>query len=179
MANGEQGVNEAERWFERYLRDHGYEYEYEPDLGVAKRPDFLARRDGVEFVCEVKGFEEPPPLERRLAGTNQAVMVSADEEYGPMRGAVREAARQLKAFAGSPWPLVVVLANPMGFYVHLSIERLMEAMFGNPGYARPARRSPTRVPRRSSPSSSRSRRPGRRRRKRPTCPRGTFTGSTC
>jgi hypothetical protein len=62
-------------------------------------------------------------------------MVSADEEYGPMRGAVREAARQLKAFAGSPWPLVVVLANPMGFYVHLSIERLMEAMFGNPGYA--------------------------------------------
>jgi hypothetical protein len=135
MSNDEHGVNDAERWLERYLRDHGYEYEYEPDLGVSTRPDFLVERNGVEVVCEVKGFETPTPLERRLAGTEQPVMVSADEEYGPMRGAVREAARQLKPLAGSDWPLVVVLANPMGFWVQLNIERLVEAMYGNPGYA--------------------------------------------
>jgi hypothetical protein len=135
MPNGEHGVNEAERWFERYLRDHGYEYRYEPDLGVATRPDFLIRRDGAEVVCEVKGFEQTPALERRLAGTNQAVMVGDDEVYGPMRSAVREAARQLKPLAGSERPLVVVLANPLGFLVHLDMERLVEAMFGNPGYA--------------------------------------------
>jgi hypothetical protein len=135
MPNPEHGVNEAERWFERYLRDHGYEYDYEPDFGVAKRPDFLIRRARVEIVCEVKGFDRPPALERRLAGTSRAVMVGDDEVYGPMRNSVREAARQLRPLAGSEWPLVVVLANPMGFYVHLSIERLVEAMFGNPGYA--------------------------------------------
>jgi len=44
----------AERGWQ-YPRDHGYEYE--PDLGVPTRSDFLARRDGVEFVCEVKAFE--------------------------------------------------------------------------------------------------------------------------
>jgi hypothetical protein len=129
----EHGKNEAERWFERYLLEHGYEYYYEPDLGVPTRPDFLIRRDGVEVVCEVKGFDQPPPLERRLRGTSHATMVSDDEVYGPMRNAVREAARQLKPLAGSKWPLVVVLANPMGFYVHLSLDRLLEAMFGNPG----------------------------------------------
>jgi len=62
MANGEQGRNDAERWFERYLGEHGYEYDYEPDFDeVDTHPDFLAQRGGVEMVCEVKGFEEPPP----------------------------------------------------------------------------------------------------------------------
>jgi hypothetical protein len=130
----EQGKNEAERWFERYLRAHDYEYEYEPDLGVSTRPDFLVRRNDVQLVCEVKGFDQPTPLERRLRGTRQPVMISADEEYGPMRSAVREAARQLKPLAGSEYPLVVVLANPMGYRVQLKLDRLVEAMFGNPGF---------------------------------------------
>src|SRR5262249_12932983 len=83
------GKNEAERWFERYLREHGYSYEYEPDLGVATRPDFLVRQNEIEVVCEVKGFDQIPALEQRLSGTNQPVMASTDEVYGPMRGAVR------------------------------------------------------------------------------------------
>lgn len=132
FAADEQGQNDGERWVERYLRTHGYTYEYEPDLGVSRRPDFLARRDGVEIVCEVKSFQQPTPLERRISGTNQATMISADEEYGPMRSAVREAARQLRPLAGSRWPLVVVLANPHGYWVNLTLERLVEAMFGNP-----------------------------------------------
>lgn len=128
----EVGKNEAERWFERYLRAHGYEYEYEPDIGVSKRPDFLVRRDGERVVCEVKAFEEVTKLEKRLAGTKQATMVSDDEVYGPMRGAVKNAASQLKPLAGTGLPLVVVLANPKGQMVHLDMERLVEAMFGNP-----------------------------------------------
>jgi hypothetical protein len=82
----------------------------------------------------VKGFEEPPPLERRLAGANQPVWLSDDEVYRPMRNAVREAARQLRPLSGSRFPLVVLLANPMGFHVDLSIDRLVEAMYGNPGW---------------------------------------------
>jgi len=133
MSRPEQGKNEAERWFERYMRDHGYDYDYEPDLGVSTRPDFLVWRADVQMVCEVKGFDQPTPLERRLRGTSHTTMISSDEEYGPMRSAVREAARQLKPLAGSGYPLVVVLANPMGHRVNLSLERLVEAMYGNPG----------------------------------------------
>lgn len=133
MGRPEYGKNEAEHWFERYLCAHGYEYEYEPDLGVSTRPDFLVRRGNVALVCEVKGFDQPTPLEQRLRGKNQVVMISADEEYGPMRNAVREAARQLTPLAGSGYPLTVVLANPKGYRVNLSLKRLVEAMFGNPG----------------------------------------------
>jgi hypothetical protein len=103
MSHLEQGKNEAERWFERYMRDHGYEYDYEPDLGVSTRPDFLVWRADAQMVCEVKGFDQPTPLERRLRGTSHTTMISADEEYGPMRNAVREAARQLKPLAGSEY----------------------------------------------------------------------------
>jgi hypothetical protein len=134
MSKPECGKNEAERWFERYLRDHGYEYDYEPDFGVSTHPDFLVQRADVQFVCEVKGFDQPTPLEKRLRGSSQTMAISSDEEYGPMRSAVREAARQLKPLAGSEYPLVAVLANPKGYRVNLTLERLVEAMFGNPGF---------------------------------------------
>jgi len=137
MTGVEQGVNEAERWFERYLRTHDYEYEYEPpfDPEIPTRPDFIARRGDAELVCEVKGFEEVPPVERRVRGATHPMMLSAREVLGPMRGAVREAARNLKPLAGSPWPLIVVLANPLELKVFLSMDRLTEAMVGDLGVA--------------------------------------------
>ncbi len=133
----EQGRNEAERWFERYLLSHDYEYEYEPTFepNIPTRPDFMVRRGDAELVCEVKGFEEMPPVERRVSGLTQPTMLSSKEVLGPMRGAVREAARNLKPLAGSPWPLVVVLANPMAFKVFLNMTNLVEAMFGDLGVA--------------------------------------------
>jgi hypothetical protein len=55
---------DADEWFERYLRDHGYDPgEHEPDLaspGVdsLRRPDFLATSpNGDRIVCEVKAFK--------------------------------------------------------------------------------------------------------------------------
>jgi hypothetical protein len=131
----EYGKNDAERWFERYLSAHGYEYEYEPDLGVEKRPDFLIERDGLRVVCEVKAFEQVPALQKKLEAATGPVMASSDEVYGPMRSAVRQAASQLKPLADSGLPLVVVLANPLDYRVQLDIKHLIEAMFGNPGWA--------------------------------------------
>jgi|GEM_PF-5719424 len=131
----ELGKTESERWFERYLRAHGYSYDYEPDLGVEKRPDFLIERKDVRVVCEIKAFETVPALQKKLEGATQPMMASDDEVYGPMRSAVREASKQLKPLADAGMPLVVVLANPLGYRVHLNIEHLIEAMFGNPGWA--------------------------------------------
>src|SRR6266536_3832608 len=133
----EVGKTAAERWFERYLRAHGYSYEYEPDLGVDKRPDFLIERNDVRVVFDVKPFETVPALQKKLEGATSAMMLSDDEVYGPMRSAVRQAAKQLKPLADSGMPLVVVLANPLGYRVHLNMEHLIEAMFGNPGFAGP------------------------------------------
>ena len=67
MSKPEYGKNEAERWFERYLRAHGYAYDYEPDLGVSTHPDFLVHRGDVQLVCEVKGFDQPSQLVRMPA----------------------------------------------------------------------------------------------------------------
>src|SRR5690242_12530167 len=110
--------NDAEEWFARYLESEGYEFSYEADLGVPTRPDFLIRRKGESAICEVKSFEQVPKLEKRLA-TGQPSAISAEELYGPVRGAVREAARNLKPLDGSGTALVVVLANPMGHLIQL------------------------------------------------------------
>jgi hypothetical protein len=148
----EVGQNDAERWFERYLHAHGYSYDYEPDLGVPTRPDFVIERAGDRVVCEVKSFEQVTKLEKRLDQTKGPTMMSDDEVYGPMRGAVKNAASQLKPLAGRGLPLVVVLANPKGHLVHLDMERLVEAMFGNPGWADAS--TPPRVASRTCSSST-------------------------
>ena len=121
-----EGSRQARRWFERYLRDHGYEYVREPRLGREAHVDLLVRRGGVEFVCAIRGFEEPHPIERRF-GTG-GLVVPTDVMYGPMRAVVDDAAGQLEPLAGSPWPLLVVLANPLHFYVPLTISCVAEAI---------------------------------------------------
>jgi hypothetical protein len=130
----EIGRNDAERWFERYVHGHDYSYDYEPDLRVSTRPDFVIERAGTRVVCEVKGFEQPSAFKNRLSQAVGAFMAGDDEIYRPMRSAVREAARQLKPLAGTGLPLVVVLADPRDHVVLLDIEHLVEAMFGNPGW---------------------------------------------
>lgn len=47
----------SEHLFETYLTEHRYQFAHEPDLGIAKRPDYLISRTGIEAVCEVKQFE--------------------------------------------------------------------------------------------------------------------------
>jgi hypothetical protein len=44
--------------FEAYLAEHGYpDPDYEPDLGVPTRPDYLVTRGGAEAICEVEEFD--------------------------------------------------------------------------------------------------------------------------
>ncbi len=50
------GMNESERQFATYLNLYGYQWEHEPDLGPAKRADFLVTRGGDQMLCEVKAF---------------------------------------------------------------------------------------------------------------------------
>lgn len=121
---------QSELWFEGYCAAHGINVvAYEPDLGVGKRPDYLIETDGVEVVCEVKEFETTPIDELMKLG--RFFMTSETVELKPIRGQVRQAARQLKPLDGSKWPLVVVLANPGRLHVPLDPNGLIHALYGD------------------------------------------------
>jgi hypothetical protein len=86
----------------------------------------LIRRDGLAAVCEVKQFDKNP-----LAWMHETQTGGWVDEYKPVRGAVRQAADQLRPLKGHGLPLVVVLANPNGYHVELSGERVVHALYGD------------------------------------------------
>lgn len=121
---------ESEEWFARYCAGHGINVlAYEPDLGVATRPDYLIERGGSEVVCEVKEFTATR-FDRMIA-TARLFSSSESEELKPVRNQVRHAARNLKPLEGSKWPLAIVLANPLHLHVPLEPERLIHALYGD------------------------------------------------
>lgn len=123
--------------FEGYLREQGYAIpEHEPDLGVAKRPDYLVERDGLKCVCEIKEFDRETTSTPGL-GTGGKRFGSFDSEtvLKPVRSQIRRAASQLKPLAGSGLPLMVVIANPHGAWVDTSDRQVIAAMFGDPTVA--------------------------------------------
>jgi hypothetical protein len=115
--------------FERYLYEHDYAAaEHEPDLGVAKRPDYVIERAGKRCVVEVKMFDAA----RRSFPDQPFGSTNAETVLKPVRSQLREAARQLKPLAESGMPLVVVLTNPHGAMVFLDEHHMVYAMYGDP-----------------------------------------------
>jgi len=130
------GKTEADLLFKRYLLDNGYRPgEHEPDLsasGVETHPDYLVARGGQTVACEVKSFRAgASKAEKRLTETRSGVL-SAKETLGPIRNQLKTGAKQLKPLADWNIPLVIVLANPEQAFVHLSVEEVAEAMYGDP-----------------------------------------------
>jgi hypothetical protein len=124
--------------FERYLREHAYEAgPHEPDLaehGIRKRPDFLPHLGELQIACEVEQFTSgASALERRLAD-QRTVAASGKEVYGPIRNHVAKAAQQLKPLTALELPLVVVLANPEGAMIDLSVQHVLSALYGDPTF---------------------------------------------
>lgn len=125
--------------FERYLRDRGYEPgSHEPSLvehGIEKRPDYVPRNKHMRIACEVEQFSAgESALERRLASQG-TVSASAKEVYGPIRRHIQSAAKQLKPLTTLDLPLVVVLANPDGAMIDLSVDHVLAALYGNPMFS--------------------------------------------
>lgn len=116
--------------FEAYLAEQGYpEPAYEPELGVAKRPDYLVIRADSEAICEVKEFDakaNPAPMD--------GGMRSMEDVLRPVRQKIRDAAKQLKPLRDCGRPLVVVLANPRGAFVRLGPHEIVWSMYGDPAF---------------------------------------------
>lgn len=115
----------GELLFERYLAEHGGEIlAYEPDLGTSKRPDYLVRVAGQEVVVEVKSFD----TQLRLPVPGPGGFVPGPP-FNAVRKKITVAAEQLKGI--SPYPLVVVLANPGHLPLPLSANQMIAAMYGD------------------------------------------------
>jgi hypothetical protein len=124
-----QQPNESEVWFDDYVRAHGHDPGGpEPDLGIEKSPDRLITWNSHEVVCEIKQFEANP-FDRLVGNFGTMEMRRA---LSPVRRKVMKAAEQLKPLAGSDWPLVVVLANPLGQPVQFSTREIIWSLFGDP-----------------------------------------------
>lgn len=119
----------AEARFERYLRERGYSFDHEPDLGNGKRPDYLVRAGHVELVCEVKSFNTAGVFESGRVGGAHVGARSQKQVLSPIRKQIGKAAEQLKDISGRP--LIVVLANPFGYPVLLDSFSIMAAMYGD------------------------------------------------
>jgi hypothetical protein len=119
--------NIGEVLFERYLSHWGYgDYERHPErLNPPKKPDYLIRTECGEVVVEVKSFDTWGLLEKLK--DEPFAMESLEETLGPIRDAIKEAAKQLKGIEGRP--LVIVLVSPDN-RIPVSPYYLISAMYG-------------------------------------------------
>jgi len=123
--------------FEAYLRDRGIDVpDHEPDLGAVKKPDYLLKCAGASCICEVKEFApstDSLPTDGQAGGS-----WSMQTVLKPIRSQIREAARQLKPYADSGLPLVIVLTNPHRAPVIHGSQEIIWAMYGDPVVRVPA-----------------------------------------
>lgn len=133
-------TTKADCWFERCLQERGHDPgQHEPDLSsraIAKAPDYLpTSATGDRAGFEVKSFSPKSMLGRQLANQRSGVF-DGKRLITPIRNQLGEAAGQLKGLAGE-MPLVIVLANPEGGTVDMTVGGVIEAMYGNFQYAIP------------------------------------------
>lgn len=127
-------MNEGETHFARFLSSLGHGWEFEPDLKIATRPDFLvSTSDGESCVCEVKQFTTWGLLE----GAKPGALIERPLEVAlrPVRRRISRAAKQLSGLKESGLPLVAVLTNPFDRPVPLNPEMVVSAMYGDMSYA--------------------------------------------
>ena len=124
MADNRKQKNHSERLFERYLEEYGYQWDYEPQTpGKSKRPDFLARRCGVECFLEVK--ERAPRAE-----------VPDTKFINPIKGVRELIAKGRKTFKEFGECLCAVVLEATGdCETYLNPFCIFASMLGDPGFS--------------------------------------------
>ncbi|QXE38789.1 hypothetical protein KQY30_35915 [Streptomyces sp. GMY02] len=120
----------AEARVARYLRETGYAFEVEPELGTGRYPDYLITAGEHTIVAEVKAFETYGIFEN--AALRQPMARSQEDALAPIRKKIKEAAGQLRDLQDRGRPLVVVLDNPGGRPIPFDSPHLIiSAMYGD------------------------------------------------
>lgn len=129
-------LHAGEEMFVRYLREYGYAGwdKHEPVIVEAQpsNPDFLIQRGRTETICEVKEFRTDHMKRKLCSSPTKRASFPAKRILQPVREAIRAAGKQLRPFADGDRPLVIVLTNPHNADVQLRVERVLEAMYGDP-----------------------------------------------
>lgn len=133
-------MTEADRWFERCLLERDCDPgEHEPDLseqGLTKSPEFIPTNAvGQRAAFEVKAFSPKSKLGDLFARQRVAVF-DGKRLVVPIRNQLGVAAGQVKGLADK-MPAVVVLANPHGGHVDMTVDGVLQAMYGNGRYVIP------------------------------------------
>ena len=119
-------LDDGEALFGRYIGAMGYDtLAYHPDLGTAKRPDYLISDGNRRVVVEVESFNTPP----LSADHPRSGFVSMTPKLRAIRDKISAGAKQLKNI--KDYPLVVVLANPHNSWVPLDGAMFLGALFGD------------------------------------------------
>jgi hypothetical protein len=120
----------AERRFSWLAQQRGCRLWHETDLEQvmtvrSKRPDFFVRSPASDFLAEVKSFETVGPLAR----PDRVFTVAIEKLLKPFRGAIHEAADQLRPYRELSLPRVVVLDDWRNVGVSTETEILIQ-LFG-------------------------------------------------
>lgn len=117
----------SEQLFEKYLEAFSYEWEYEPDSGLNKKPDYLITIQGKQFYFEIKQFDTNPLLEEARKNPGKVVGGFIDQ-YKPIRTKIEQARIKFKEYKDYPCILVLYDNNSFKDLTNLTISG---AMYGN------------------------------------------------
>lgn len=123
---------ESEKLFEVYLRksEKILKYDYHPELGGRKKPDYIVCSKEGKILCEIKEFTDSL-LERTLK-VQKLAFFNLNVLLRSIRRKITDAAGQFKEYQDLKLPCIVVLCNPKGVLVDLSTEKILFAMYGDP-----------------------------------------------
>lgn len=127
----------SELLFEELLQKRGFEFEKGEDFFKAgeKCPDYYVATKYGDIICEVKEFNEPEIHKMMM---KEKVRTFSDKQIlNPIKNKINDASKQLKPYEEYKIPLIVILSNPNNYFVDLSDEEILSAMFGEIGISIP------------------------------------------
>lgn len=133
----EKTKTKSELLFEELLEKRGFEFEKGEDFFKEgeKCPDYYVVTKYGDIICEVKEFNEPEI--HKMMMKEKVRTFSYKQILNPIKNKINNASKQLKPYEKYKIPLIVILSNPYNFFVDLSDEKILSAMFGEIGISIP------------------------------------------
>jgi hypothetical protein len=127
----------SEVLFEKLLKKRGFEFIKGEDFFEEgkKCPDYYVKTAYGDLICEVKEFNEPEI--HKMIRKQKVIAFSSKRILNPIKNKINAASDQLKPYTKNKIPMIVILSNPYGYFVDLSNEEILSAMFGEIGISIP------------------------------------------
>jgi len=127
----------SELLFEELLKKRKYKFLKGEDYFKKdeKCPDYIVKTEYGDIICEVKEFIEPEI--HKLIQKQKVRTFSSKSILNPIKNKIRRASLQFKPYIRNNLPMIVILSNPYSYFVDLSNEEILSAMFGEIGISIP------------------------------------------